>query len=231
MRSDLAKCTTEHERAGGYGKIKYGGKVGIHPDPDHDYPDEFGGFRSSARHRHTRNKTEYREFTDVLGPLRGAIRKNVGRKWDAVFSEFCRVLDRRSLSGYHIWTHLMQEVQTKTFLENGVVMEQLPYWGSRPVDGFCVNPVTGILCHTQRDSWNALWRRRRAAMKPAPIPVPGMEGWNYQKIDGLWFRIKHETPSDTRSNVEQAIIAKRSANRKEIAWINERLNCSRAQTR
>lgn len=145
MRSDLAKCTTEHERARGYGKIKYGGKVSIDPDPDHDYPNEFGGFRSSARRRHTRNKTEYKEFTDFLSPLRGAIRKNVGRKWDAVFSEFCRVLDRRSLSGYHIWTHLIQEVQTKTFLENGVVMEQLPYWGSRAVDGFYVHPMTGIL--------------------------------------------------------------------------------------
>lgn len=148
MRSDLAKCTTEHERAGGYGKIKYGGKVRIHPDPDHNYPNEFGGFRSSARLRHTRNKAEYKEFTDVLGPLRGAIRKNVGHKWDAVFSEFCRVLDRRSLSGYHIWTHLMREVQTKTFLEDGVLMEQLPYWGSRAVDGFSVHPVTGILYHT-----------------------------------------------------------------------------------
>lgn len=34
MRSDLAKCTTEHERAGGYGKIKYGGKVRIHREGD-----------------------------------------------------------------------------------------------------------------------------------------------------------------------------------------------------
>jgi hypothetical protein len=223
MRSDLAKCTTEHERAGGYGKIKYGGKVRIHPDPDHDYPNEFGGFRSSARHRHTRNKTRYKEFTDVLSPLRGAIRKNLGREWDTVFSEFCRVLDRRSLSGYHIWTHLMREVQTKTFFEKDVVMERARYWGTRVVDGFYVHPVTGILCHAQLQSWKTRRRRTRAAMKPARIPVPEMDGWNYQKIDDLWLRLKCVTYTDSRGKVKQVILTKRSANRKEITWINEQL--------
>jgi hypothetical protein len=224
MRSDMAKCTTERERAGGYGKFKYGGRVRIHPDPDHDYPNEFGGFRSSARYRHTRNKTHYKEFTDVISPLRGAIRKNLGRKWDAVFSEFCRVLDRRSLSGYHIWTHLMQEVQTYTFLEKDVVMEQAPYSSTcRVVDGFYVHPVTGILCHAQRESWKTRWRTKRAAMKPAQIPVPGMDGWNYQKINDLWFRFKCVTHTDLSGKVTQVILAKRSANRKEITWINQQL--------
>ena len=224
MRSDLAKCTTERERAGGYGKIKYGGKVRIHPDPDHDYPNEFGGFRSSARLRHTRSKTHYKDFTDVLSPLRGAIRKNAGRKWDTVFSEFCRVLDRRGLSGYHIWTHLIQEVQTKTFLENGVVMDQAPYCSTcRVVDGFYVHPVTGVLCYAQHKSRRTRCRRKRAAMKPARIPVPGMDGWNYQRIDELWFRLKYVCHTDPSGKVTQVIRAKRSANSKEIAWINEQL--------
>ena len=68
-------------------------------------------------------------------------------------------------------------------------------------------------------------------MKPARIPVPGMDGWNYQKIDCLWFRIENGPPSNLRGKVEQAIIAKRSANRKEIAWINEQLRRAKAQTR
>src|SRR5271156_1602451 len=105
MRADLAKLTTEKERVGAKGKCfktKYRGRVKAHPDPDHDYPKEYGGFRSSARRRHW----EHKEFTDVLSPLYGAIRKNVGRPWDDVYSEFCKVLDRRSVSGHHIWTHL-----------------------------------------------------------------------------------------------------------------------------
>ena len=99
MREDLAKCTTEHPRAGARGKCyktHYGGKVEIHPDPDHDYLNEFGGYRSSARRRHW----NYKEFTDVLAPLRGNLRANLGRRWDDVYSEFCQVLDRRGLSGY-----------------------------------------------------------------------------------------------------------------------------------
>ncbi len=118
----------------------------------------------------------------------------------------------------------MQEVQTKTFLENGVVMEQAPYTNTcRVVDGFYVHPLTGILCHVQRESWKTRWRRKQAAQKLTQIPVPGMDGWNYQKIDELWFRLKCVTHTDPSGRVTQVISAKRSANKKEIAWINEQL--------
>jgi hypothetical protein len=222
MRSDLAKCTTERGRTGSYmGKIKYGGKVRIDLDLDHDYLNEFGGFRSSARRRHH----SYKGFTDVLGPLRGAIRRNLGRPWDKVFSEFCRVLDRRSLSGYHIWTHLQSEVQTNTFIENGKVLS-LPRhsWLPREVDGFYVHPITGILCHAEVEGWRTT-RRRLANAKPESIPVPGMEPWKYQQVDGLWFRVLTISVTDPAHpwKKQELITAKRSANRKEIIWITEQL--------
>jgi hypothetical protein len=92
MRPDLAKCTTESPRSGqSYAtKSKYGGRVRIHPDPEHDYQNEWGGFKSSARHRHQ----DHKHFTDRLGALRGNIRKSVGRKWDDVFSEFFKAEDK-----------------------------------------------------------------------------------------------------------------------------------------
>jgi len=105
VRRDLAKCTTERPRHGRSWAItkKYGGSVRVNPDREYDYPEEYGGFRSSARNRQINAKG----FSDFLSPLRGAIRKNIGRPWDKVFGEFCEALDRRGLSGYHIWTHLM----------------------------------------------------------------------------------------------------------------------------
>ena len=100
MRRDLTKCTTERPRHGRSWAItkKYGGSVRVNPDREYDYPEEYGGFHSSSRNRQINAKG----FSDFLSPLRGAIRKNIGRPWDKVFGEFCETLDRRGLSGYHI---------------------------------------------------------------------------------------------------------------------------------
>lgn len=217
MRPDLAKCTTESYRAGrGYSKswkLKFGGRIRIHPDPDHDYETEHGGFKSSARHRHDDFQ---KQFTDRLGALRGNIHKSVGRKWDDVFSEFCQHLDRRSLSGYHIWTHLIQEVTLNTFMRNGEVWECTKYSGECPVMGYFVHPVTGILEYSD-------WKKKyRVPPVKASIPVPGNEEWKYEVIDNLWFstyaveRIVHGVGIYT-------VLLKKSASKKEIAWIRQQL--------
>ncbi len=161
MRQDLAKCTTERPRHGRSWAItkKCGGSVRVNPYRDFDYPEEYGGFRSSSRNRQINAK----DFSDFLSPLRGAIRKNIGRPWGKVFGEFCEALDRRGLSGYHIWTHLMWEVETNTFLgEDGQVYER-PAFGGSPskVDGFYVHPLTGLLLYKEP------WRFRRLASAKA----------------------------------------------------------------
>jgi hypothetical protein len=182
VRQDLAKCTTERPRHGRSWAItrKYGGKVRINPDPEHDYPEEYGGFRSSSRKRQFNPKG----FSDFLSPLRGAIRKSIGRPWDAVFSEFSPALDRRGLSGFHIWTHLMWEVETNAFLgEDGEVYGR-PIYVGRPsrVDGFYVHPLNGLLLYKQPR------RFRRRKNRRLEILVPGNEPQVYRKIEGLWFR-------------------------------------------
>lgn len=225
MRPDLAKCTTERERRGARGKCfktKYGGKVKVHPDPEHDYLGEYGGFRSSARHRHW----EYKDFTDVLNPLRGAIRKNLGRPWDKVFSEFCQVLDRRGVSGYHIWTHLMQEVTTKTYIKDGKVLEKTSryYWRDTEVTGFYVHPETGILCYKPHAT-HAEIRERWANGQEKKAPefyVPGNEAWKYKDFDGIWFRYK-VTASRTSYGTVVYDMLKRQANKKEVVWIKAQL--------
>lgn len=221
MRSDLAKCTTEQPRSGGaltacY-KLKFGGKVRIHPDSDHTYDKEFGGFHSSARHRHYQCK----EFSDCLGALRGNLRVAIGRRWDDVFSEFCRNLDRRSLAGYHIWTHLQYEIETKTFMENGKVYGYGRRGGTATeVNGFYVDPVSGLVCYKEAESlrkWAARWRREKD--KAPEFKVPGDEDWSYKQFDGIWFRYRIVVESKYGFDV----LEKRQANKKEVAWIKTQL--------
>jgi hypothetical protein len=222
MRADLAKCTTERERRGARGKCfktKYRGKVKVHPDTEHDYPSEYGGFRSSARHRHWESKN----FTDVLNPLRGNIRKNIGRPWDKVFSEFCQVLDRRGVSGYHIWTHLMQEVETKTYIgQDGKIYEKPSRYSTTPteVSGFYVHPISGFLCYKGRESeserrerWSSLGEK-----KSPEFYVPGDEAWKYKDFDGVWFRYKATEKKTIYGTIVYDLI-KRQCNKKEVALI------------
>lgn len=203
MRPDLAKLTTEKERRGssGYSK-KYGGKVRIVHDDEHDYEEEFGGFRSSSRRR--AYGWNCKEFSDVLAPLRGALRKNVGRPWDKVYSEFCEVLDRRSLSGIHIFSHLVGfkngrggEVTVNGLFigEDGKVYEY-PYGGhffgktakASEADDFYVHPKTGILCYSER-------QRHRypdgelVRLRDNDVRIGDK---NYKMINGLWFEVWYE---------------------------------------
>src|SRR4051812_40809268 len=176
MREDLAKLTTEAPRRGsGYAKPqKYSGRVRFVPDPDHTYDEEFGGFHSSSPNRHRNPKA----LSDRLSPLVGNLRKSVGRPWNDVYSEFCQFLDRNSMQGDHIFTHLRQEVKITGLYEEdgkvwkyeaGVFDDRQKYdykekrWVDNPngklrlacdtlVTGFYVHPRTGILCHQDGDS-------------------------------------------------------------------------------
>ncbi len=220
MRRDLAKCTTERPRHGRSRAItkKYGGNVRVNPDREHDYPEEYGGFRSSSRNRQANAKG----FSDFLSPLRGAIRKSIGRPWDDVFGEFCETLDRRGLSGYHIWTHLMWEVETNTFLgEDGEVYGRSAFGGlPSKVDGFYVHPLTGLLLYKEPR------RFRRVKNRPRPeIPVPENAPQVYRRIDGLWFRclVSVEMRALRPYRTEEVVRRVKSASRKEIAWIETQL--------
>jgi hypothetical protein len=223
MRPDLDKCTTECYRRGAGSlehtyKIKFGGKVKFNPDPEHEYENERGGFHSSARRRHK----EHKDFGDKLGALRGNVRKNVGRPWDDVFSEFCASLDRRGVSGYHIWTHLKYEVELNTVLLDGKVYysTKKPGYRGGEVDGYYVHPVTGILEYKKPKSWKRFWRSKP---KEPILPAPDYPGWEYKQMDGLWFRVKFVNVYDYYKGTTQVVSQRRSANKKEIVWIKSRI--------
>lgn len=190
MRNDLAKLTTERERRGSNGiSKKYGGRVRIVHDPEHDYEDEVGGFHSSARRRVW--GYDAKEFSDVLNPLLGNLRKNVGRPWNDVFSEFCACLDRRSNSGYHIYTHLMMEVTTNAFFQNGILCHRTRYGWIRKVYGYYVHPETGLL------QYEPVKRRHK---KEKPITKINLEGGSwFERENDLWYHCHIEENHDKKS--------------------------------
>jgi hypothetical protein len=181
MKEFFQKLLTEQERAGSsMPSAKWGRRV--KPEPDSEYENEIGGFVPWSRHRNQDNKS----LTDVLSPLRGYLRKNIGRPWNEVYSEICWGMDKRSTTGAHIFTHLWQYVERNTWMgEDGKVY----YWsggGGRPsrVDEWYVHPRTGILCYERN------YRRYRKPERDEPNISGEIEievGKSYERIKGIWY--------------------------------------------
>lgn len=185
MRPDLAKLTTEKPRAGGEMAKAFKrslGNVKVVNDDDHEYDNEFGGFHSSARRRHK----EYKELTDKLSPIKGVLRKNCGRPWDKVYSELSQVLDRRSVAGIHIFSHVLDYVDRNTYMKDGQVFAR-SRWGTEcPVEpsfsvSFYVHPITGLLLQAKRKS------RYTISKVDNPDLILLEDGNAFEKIDGVWY--------------------------------------------
>jgi hypothetical protein len=96
-----------------------------------------------------RNGTKH--FADCLGPLKRFLRSKVGQPWNQVYSELSCHLDKSTLSGQHILSHLWQYVERDVEIIDGV-----PFRKARPFrrmqlgnwrdDEFYIHPETGLLC-------------------------------------------------------------------------------------
>ena len=120
----------------------------------------------------------------------------------------------------------MQEVETKTFMNQGQVCSKpngFKFMSSEPapVTGFYVHPESGLLCYREYESYRTRWRNQKK--EPTDIPMPGNEAWFYRQIDGLWFACLVVMRKDYFGRDKKVILCKRSANRKEIAWIKTQI--------
>jgi hypothetical protein len=145
MRDDMAKVVTERPRRGhgNASKKTTGRRVRF--------------VRSRLRVRRAQQAAiapgrqygyDCKKFSDLLNPLRRYLRSCVGKPWSKVHSELSKKLDRRSLSGSHIWDHVMWEIETDCY--NGE--DRLAYSNRRahalsewPVNGLYVHPTTGLI--------------------------------------------------------------------------------------
>lgn len=119
MRADLNKVLCEDYRLGGDDYTWYrNSSVKDYYDHYEDLEDDIPHSGASSRGRTGMRTSKIywngrKRFNEHLNPLRGLIHKNVGRRWDKVYSELCAVFDKRSVINQHILDHLAQYVETK----------------------------------------------------------------------------------------------------------------------
>lgn len=199
MRKDMAKVVTERPRRGHGNTSKKWGRR-LHRS---EYElDDHGPtrVRISRRGQYGWN---CKSFSDLLGPLRGYLKKQAGRHWDDVWSELSAVLDKRSITGQHIFDHIDGEVQRNCFIgKDGEVYALAKYrLGAFKVDGLYIHPETGILCYKQKSRyrWNKHWQERARLARFPGCDTASLENYRIQdeetvweRRNGHWFILKYE---------------------------------------
>ena len=180
----MNKVLTERPRHGGaYIPTKKTAKKyrPIDLDDENDIPDEVNHAPSG---RHRVYGCASKKLADLISPLRRYLESKVGTPWDDVYSECCTTLDRRSMSGNHVFEHLRDMVTLTTIMVDGKVMEVSSGSGT-PMeiyyDSLYVHPETGLLCKNpgSRPKWTP---------KPDPNIMDGpTDLTRYTKIEGIWY--------------------------------------------
>jgi hypothetical protein len=123
-------------------------------------------------------------FSDVLGPVKGYLKKSVGRKWDEVYSELCAVLGSGSYPIRHVlYEHILRDVETNPLYKNGKVYNN-PGARGRYSDYF-VHPATGILHEEYKPRWRRKYRRPKTRPETDRVRLDA-ERW-FVFIDGIWY--------------------------------------------
>lgn len=135
-----------------------------------------------------------KQFTDLIGPLYGYLRKNVGCHWDDVYSEICEQLPSNSIQGIHIRQHVEWAVEKNVAIINGVACHGEGRTYGMPLasnkDTFYVHPDTGILCKgptKKKNRWSCLNKGKGIVID---------DTHQYHCIDGVWYLVtlKHYGP-------------------------------------
>ena len=132
MRPDMAEVLIERPRGGGFPK-----KAGRPP-----HGDELPRYESTSRNR---GGTKW--LSDLLGPLRKYLNRQVGRPWDKVYSEIRQNLAPRRHLDMHILEHLDRMVMRTVDWVNDWPWDPTggPLQANRHHPTLYVDPRTGIL--------------------------------------------------------------------------------------
>ena len=190
MRRDMAKVVTEAPRCGhGNPSKKWGRRL----NKDEYHSDDHGPSRAPIS-AHRQYGWNAREFSDVLGPLRRYLRKQVGRPWDKIWSEITRTLDSRSLTGQHIFDHIHWEVEQHARLgEDGRLFDSGRYGAKGLIRSLYVHPVTGLLCCKPKRRFRfrgGAFLEAQAALRVFGVQASTANDIRRYRLDGLraWER-------------------------------------------
>jgi hypothetical protein len=138
----MAKVVTERPRSDHGNPSR---KCGRRLNPKEFDLDDHGPNRAPIARRRQYG-SNWKEFSDLLGPLRRYPRKQVGRPWDKVSSEITQTLDSRALTGQHIFDRIRWEVEQQAWIGEDGGLYHKRGWGTiELVDRLYVHPVTRLL--------------------------------------------------------------------------------------
>lgn len=186
MRPDMAKIVIDADRHGGYNDIKLKSKK---RRPKHkNHLDEMPTKMSMSRNRYGSKHPG-----DNLAPLYRWLAKQVGRRWDDVYSEINETIQGGFTSIDHVKQHLFERVK----LEGIKMIDGWPHYfvpGSRYYSGspwfelwrnyFYVNDQ-GILSAPPKGPTPSEKERERSKKEKKVIMLSDL--FAVVKIDGTWF--------------------------------------------
>lgn len=177
MRDDMAKIIVERPRRG-----DHSGRKG-RARPLEDLPQYEGMRRPHLLHGWGK------ELNENLQPLRRYLERQVGRPWDKVYAEIARNLRVDNTVQQHVRDHLQDYVAVTPRRVFGG-------WWSRSRSGLWyqplyVDPVTGLLCRTDRLPEEKARRRAKRRRPPeAPVRIELAPGRQLRLIAGLWYEVR-----------------------------------------
>lgn len=177
MRNDMAKVIVERPRVPAFNQRK--GR----PQRLDDLPSR-EGLRRAASLRGDR-----KELNENLAPLRRYLERQVGRPWNKVYSEIAAGLRADNVVQQHVRNHVHDFVAVKPQRLNHGWRSfggQTLWW--QPL---YVNPLTGLLCRTDRLPEEKA-RRRAERSKPIipPERIPLADDCELRRVCGIWYEVR-----------------------------------------
>ncbi len=130
-----------------------------------------------------------KELNENLQPLRRYLERQVGRPWNKVYAEIAKNLRADNTVQQHVRDHLKDFVAVTPRRVFGG-------WWSRSWSGLWyqplyVDPVTGLLCRTDRLPEEKARRRAKQRRPPeAPTRIELAPYRELRLIDGLWYEVR-----------------------------------------
>lgn len=180
MRRDMAKVIVERPRIL-EGSPRKGRGL------DEDLPSKIG------MRRHQRLRGGFKMLNENLSPLRRFLHKQVGRRWDDVYSEIAENLRADNTVQQHVRDHIRDFVDIipgpeqwyTTILPDGTKERRLrPSWRDLYVD-----PRDGILKRNKAREGRAAWRRHKEKKLIDTVVLDGMH--ELKLIGGIWFEVTY----------------------------------------
>ena len=180
MRNDMRHAAIDRPRYRGFGEPRLMREHNVHATVKKD-PD------SLPKQGKMSMGYGSKELSDNIKPLERFLRKQVGRQWDAVWSEISRECPADGVMQQHIRDHVVRMVETNVRLIDGIpcVLNYMTR-GWKPVqnnywDQLYVCPKTGQLRSAKKKTHSKRQRTR---------PIWICKDSQAHMIDGQWYEVR-----------------------------------------